>query len=302
MKSRFFVIFLVLLLAGLLLAGCQPPSLPNGSLPPTGIPYDLQNTPEHLVASTINAINLQDYQRAYDYWEENPLSLPAFIANYADIAHIVAVVREPLYAEGAAGSLYSMAPTLLLATHTDGSRHVYHACYTARRVNPDTADHPTEWFIYSSTETEVADADPWSALNACPDFLDSAPLTPEWELDTPEHLLGSYVYAITHQNYQTAYDYWELNPLTYPEFVARYVNTQRIDLLVVLPVREEGAAGSLYARVPALMLETKNNGTQQVLKACFTTRRSNVESDAHWMIYDATITPMNGWMLADGCD
>lgn len=302
MKSKFFIIFLVLLLAGLLLAGCNPPPLPGGTTPPTGIPYDLQDTPDHLVASTINAINLQDFQRAYDYWEDNPLSLPDFIAHYADVDHIQAVVREPLYTDGAAGSLYSLVPTLQLTTYTDGTLHVFYGCYTARRINSETAGHPTKWYIYSSTETEVADADPWSALNACPDFLDSAPLTSEWEYDTPEHLLGSYVYAITHREYHTAYDYWEMPPFSYPEFIARYLHTERMDLLVALPVREDGTAGSLYAKVPTLMLETKTDGTKHVFRTCFVTRRSTVEPDAHWMIYEATTTPLNAWILADGCN
>ena len=303
MKTSVVILFISLLLILGALAACQPPPLPTPHPTPTPIAYDFQDAPEHVIASYFNALNRQEYRRAYDYREDHDdLFYPAFVAHYSNMSHTLAVVREPIYYEGAAGSFYSMVPTLMLTTNFDGSLHVYHACYTTHRLNPDAAGHDTKWFIYSSTETEVDDADPWSALGACPDFQDSAPLMPEWEYDIPEHLLGSYVYAITHQDYQTAYDYWEFNPLTFAQFVARYADTQRMDILVALPVREEGAAGSMYARAPTLMLETKNDGSKYVFKTCFTTRLSNVEPDSHWMIYDSTSTPLDAWILADGCN
>jgi hypothetical protein len=81
---------------------------------------------------------------------------------------------------------------------------------------------------------------------------------------SPVDLLSSYYSAINHQDYQKAYSYWENPPQSYGAFVRGFANTVSAQLIVQPPTWIDGAAGSLYAQIPAVVIATHNNGTQHM--------------------------------------
>ena len=131
--------------ANLLLAACAYPSPP-----PAEPAYDNREGPVQLLASYFNAVTLKEYARAWDYWEDPPNpDLSDFQSGYADTDSVFLVVRPPIGYEGAAGSSYAQVPSLLLATHTDASRHNFLGCYVTRAPNlgPDAG----VWSLYDAT-------------------------------------------------------------------------------------------------------------------------------------------------------
>jgi len=131
--------------ANLLVGACAHPS-PVPSEPTT----DDRDGPVQLLASYFNAINLRDYARAWDYWENPPNpNFDDFQNGYADTDSVFLVVRPPVGYEGAAGSAYAQVPTLLLATHTDASRHNYLGCYVAR--SPNLGPDAGVWSLFDAS-------------------------------------------------------------------------------------------------------------------------------------------------------
>ena len=136
------------------------PASPSPTVPPTVSlstpvegPYDDRGDPVGLLASYYNAINRREYRRAWGYWENPPNpSYEDFVQGYAETVSVFLVVSPPTRFEGAAGSVYVGIPTLLIATHLDGSQHAFVGCFVARRPNLDVnADE--EWSLYSATVT-----------------------------------------------------------------------------------------------------------------------------------------------------
>jgi hypothetical protein len=115
--------------------------------------YEVRADPVGLIMSFYNAINRKEYQRAYSYLRlgaEMP-DYDTFAAGYAGTASVNLTTGEPT-TEGAAGSVYSRVPVVLVAAHTDGSLHKFWGCYVARRPNIGEGDQPPpdEWTIYSA--------------------------------------------------------------------------------------------------------------------------------------------------------
>jgi len=254
--------------------------------------YNLQDHPEQVIASYLNAINRQEYQRAYDYWGSNPQSFADFAAGFATTSEVKAVINIPNFTEGAAGSIYTAIPTLLLSTHTDGSRHYYLGCYVLRRSNV-TPDAP--WLIYNGEFSVTNSTDVVQLARACSGY---GPPPPDWvydEMDTPLHMIGSYVNAINQKDYHRAYGYWEMNPQSYADFAAGFADTKSIMAVARIPVWVEGAAGSSFARVATLLIATHTDDSRHIYRACYETRKSNVgpPAPAGWQIFDASASEVS---------
>ena len=131
--------------ANLLVGACAYPS-PAPSEPA----YDSREGSVQLLASYFNAVNLKEYARAWDYWENPPNpDFDDFRNGYADTDSVFLVVRPPIGYEGAAGSSYAQVPTLLLVTHTDASQHNFLGCYVAR--SPNLGPDASVWSLYDAT-------------------------------------------------------------------------------------------------------------------------------------------------------
>lgn len=134
--------------------------------------FEDQKSPVALLASFYSAVNAKEYERAYRYWETPPGSLEDFARGYAETARVQLIVEPPTRVEGAAGSLYSEVPTVLVAFNRDGGERVFAGCYVTRKSNLSPSDVPKEevWRIYRASLSPVAagSAIPKLLAQACP--------------------------------------------------------------------------------------------------------------------------------------
>ena len=138
----------------------------QGSLNPAGAPaqaaprpprYENRNDALGLLRSYYNAVNRQEYRRAFNYWESNAFAptfnaaaYRRFVQGYANTVS-VALQTGASRSEGAAGSIYTSIPTVLVATHTDGTVHRFSGCYVMRRTRvPSSNPESAFWHIYSA--------------------------------------------------------------------------------------------------------------------------------------------------------
>lgn len=87
----------------------------------------------------------------------------------------------------------------------------------------------------------------------------------------PAALVRSYYNAIARHEYARAYAYLATPP-DYGHFAQGYADTATIELELG-PVSSEGAAGSIYATVPAAVRATSSGGKATVFAGCYTTRQ-----------------------------
>ncbi len=112
-------------------------------------PYlDDRSTPIEVLKSYYNAINRQEYVRAYSYWgqkgtdaQSQPPAYPQFAAGYSNTAQ-VKLTTGKIRGEGAAGSVFTTVPVTLSVTNTNGSKDTFVGCYTLRQVNPKIFSEP----------------------------------------------------------------------------------------------------------------------------------------------------------------
>ncbi len=119
---------------------------------------DNPNSPVDLLASYYNAIDRQEYRRAYGYWQNPPGSYDAFVQGYQDTASVLLIVRPPTMIDVGAGNAYARIPTVLVARHTDGSTQTFAGCYTTHKINlqPPDVPQPDVWHITQATIAPVA--------------------------------------------------------------------------------------------------------------------------------------------------
>lgn len=132
-------------------AVASPTPLPTPPRLPVLEAYEDRRDPVSLLVAYVNAINCQEYERAWGY-RENPPNPPYdnLRRGFADTASVFLVIGPPIWIGAAAGSMYSTIPTLLAATHTDGSQHIYVGCYVAHAIDPGMLPTPTpeeEWSL-----------------------------------------------------------------------------------------------------------------------------------------------------------
>jgi hypothetical protein len=140
--------------------GSNPAAQPagGGSIP---IPpyYEDRTSDVGLLQSYYNAVNRREYQRAYNYWENHDVAPPngsgpyqAFAQGYATTVSVVLNMGTPA-TQGAAGSIYSDVPTVLVARQSNNSVQTYFGCYTLRRNSAGISPDPNAvlWRIYRGT-------------------------------------------------------------------------------------------------------------------------------------------------------
>jgi heat shock protein HslJ len=121
----------------------------------------------------------------------------------------------------------------------------------------------------------------------------------------PVASLTSYYSAINSRDYRRAYSFWESPPSSFEQFARGFADTDRVRLLVELPARSEGAAGSVHAEIPAIVISTTRGGNERVFAGCYVMRRSNVQ-DRGWLIYRADVSQFPSSarvsrLLSQGC-
>jgi hypothetical protein len=264
-------------------------------VPPAEEPYYEDRTgPTSLLASYYNAVNRQEYARAWAYWESPPdSSYEDFVQGFADTASVRLALRPATWFEGAAGSTYTSVPALLRATHVDGKQHNFVGCFVARRSNVGGSGAGVEgvWSLYEATVRSAPgnSADALLLTEAC----EPAPETSYDDQTRPVRLLTSYYNAINLGEYARAWGYWEVPPApSFEDFAEGFAGTESVVLVVLPPTRFEGAAGSTYTSVPALLSATHTDGRQHNFVGCFVARRPNVGRpgvEQEWWLFDAEV-------------
>lgn len=103
---------------------------------------DDRSSPERVVISLYNAINRQEYLRAWSYFKaETAPPFDGFGDGYADTANVALRIGE-VQAEGAAGSIHYTVPIALRATDNDGTVTVFTGCYRLTQVQPGAQGQP----------------------------------------------------------------------------------------------------------------------------------------------------------------
>ena len=250
--------------------------------PPTQPAYDKPTSPVDLLASFYNAVNRQEYQRAYTYWETPPSSYDDFARGYADTASVQLIVEPPTRIEGAAGNLYAQVPTVLVAAHHDGSQQTFAGCYTTHA--PNLGPQANQWRISNASIAPAPSGASVPALlvGACP----AQPADAYDKRDSPVDLLASFYNAVDRQEYQRAYTYWEMPPSSYDDFARGYADTASVRLIVAPPVAWDPVSDRFFARVPTVLLATNRDGSQHLFAGCYVT--SSPRQAADWRIFPTT--------------
>lgn len=124
--------------------------------------------------------------------------------------------------------------------------------------------------------TLIAFATP--AYSAEPAYLD--------DRSTAEALIRSLYNAVNRKEYSRAYSYFAAPPAPTPEaYAAGYADTARVELLTG-PESEEGAAGSIFFRVPVALRAEALDGNSRIFAGCYTIRLANPQ------VQDGPFVPM----------
>ena len=116
---------------------------------------------------------------------------------------------------------------------------------------------------------------------------------PERTADGPVEMLTSYFSAINAREYSKAFAFWEHPTKTLEGFSRGYSDTRNVRFLVEQSFRIEGAAGSLFAAVPTMIIARTTKGSEQLFAGCYVLRKSNVEEpQTGWHIHKALVSPV----------
>ena len=104
---------------------------------------DDRSTPQAVIQSFYNAINRQEYARAWSYYEDGQgvPAFDAFTAGYQSTKSVTLTLGKPT-SDGAAGSTYYSLPASIDALSTAGKHAYFAGCYTLRLANPAIQAEP----------------------------------------------------------------------------------------------------------------------------------------------------------------
>lgn len=144
-----------------------------------------------------------------------------------------------------------------------------------------------------------------SVLNFVNNSISEPQDGPRDDRSDPVGTLAAYYTAINARDYRSAFGFWDSQPSSYEQFARGFNDTDQVRLLVEPSPRVEGAAGSVYAQIPAIIVSTMRNGSERVFAGCYVMRRSNVQ-DRGWRIYRADVSPVSAnirisRILSRGC-
>jgi hypothetical protein len=226
------------------------------------------------------AIDQQQYDRAYRLWARNGAasgqSADSFAAGYANTVRVS--VRVGAVSPSADGSSVSIAASLASIVNAGSQPQQvrrYQGTYVLAR---QSASAGASWAIVSASVSLVA------------------PGTPVPDVADPVGLLRAYADAINQKAYARAYTDWDnfgqASQQSYADFARGFVTADRVALDLGNPTGE-GAAGNLYATVPAVLVAAQTDGSSESFCGTYTLHRANVPpfDQLGWRIYRATILP-----------
>ncbi len=129
---------------------------------------DDRSSAERVIVSLYNAVNRQEYLRAWNYYDpQTAPKLDEFKAGYANTVEVVVRTGE-VESEGAAGSIHLSLPVAIKATEKGGKTAVFTGCYRLTQVQPANQEVPPFRPIQIDTGAlEPTDAPFESAMGTC---------------------------------------------------------------------------------------------------------------------------------------
>lgn len=284
---------------------------------------DDRSTPSQVIVSFFNAINRQEYARAYGYYQDGLTSLGdynAFASGYASTTS-VALTFGQISSDAGAGNFYFTVPVILTTSLSGGTTTRYAACYIVHQTNPDNYGAPPfkPMGIDQGQATVMADgtSDADGLTGACaglPSGGNPAPARAE-SLDISRsnfidnrssaiELVSSLLNAINLKQYVRAYSYFD-GPSAYPgayeTYADGFANTDSITALFGT-VEGQGAAGSIYYSVPLAEVVHNNDSNTQTFVGCYTVRLTQPGNYANPPVNPMGITAGNFILVENGAD
>ncbi|PYE84263.1 hypothetical protein [Pseudoroseicyclus aestuarii] len=140
-------------------------------------PYrDDRTSAASVVRSYYNAIDRDEFARAWAYWQQPPAStsFTSFADGY-DGAASTRVVLGTDRTEGAAGSLYHRIPVVIAATSDAGDTGIFAGCFTLRLADPTIQEPPFQPLgITAATLMPVPDGAATTLRDALPKTCDDS--------------------------------------------------------------------------------------------------------------------------------
>lgn len=222
------------------------------------------------------AINNQDYSLAYSYWANGGAasgqSYQDFARGFASTVQVTVLVGNTGVATATAEQAIVPVRLLSVVNLSESEQAVQRY-----QITYDMAPGADHWVIASASVSEE------SGMATAPD-----------DVADPLALLQSYVRAINFGAYGSAYTYWgslgQDSKQTFAQFAAGFSDTQSVAIDVGQP-QSEGAAGSIYADVPMVLVSTHDDGSTTTFCGTYTTRRTNVPpfEQFGWRIVTASL-------------
>jgi len=118
------------------------------------------------------------------------------------------------------------------------------------------------------------------------------PVRSETTDDDPIAAVVAYYTAINARDYKKAYGYWESPATNFERFVRGFADTEKSRLFVEPGASVEGAAGSLYAEIPTIVIAETRGGRERFFAGCYVMRRRN-DREGSWRIYRANLSAVS---------
>jgi hypothetical protein len=304
-----------------------PPPVVNTATPSAspGMPnyIDDRSTPSQVIISYYNAIDRQEYLRAYSYYSDPATSLGSFSSFINGYQNTVSVdlVFGPITGDPGMSQIYYTVPVILKAITKNNVHTNYAACYVVHESNPDVYGAPPispMGIASGSAKVSSLNASDVSVLaNACSAYptggLQSPPIASANNLSIdktnfvdnrsgPIETVSSLLNSINLKQYVRAYSYYQ-DPATYPglydPYAAGYASTDSITVTFGT-VQSEGAAGSLYYKVPLAEVVLTTSSTTQTFVGCYTLRLGQPANQTTPPYQPMGITAGNFTQVANG--
>ena len=254
---------------------------------------DDRSTPWQVMISFYNAINRQEYSRAYGYWADPSKmlgSFNAFAAGYQDTASVDLVFSE-ITSDAYMSQVDYTIPVMLKTTARNNTHTNYAACYVVHEVSPDVLGSPPYFPMSimrgSARASDINLSDASALATACNGYIlggATAPISSgSLNIDKsnflddrsgPIETVSSFLNALNRKQYVRAYSYFD-DPAAFPgpydPYAAGYSNTDVITAIFGT-VQSEGAAGSEYYKVPLSTRVLTTSGGTQTFVGCYTLR------------------------------
>lgn len=248
-----------------------------------------------LMNSFVNALNRQEYLRAYSYWKSDAAQLQPFAQfeqGYANTQSVQIALGTASEGVGAGNTVINI-PVVMTAQTTDGTTQTFVGCYELQLSSPSAQATPpfrplaiqsaTVQEVDNNADTESLLTGACSAANGAPapqQSADPTDVSADRYLDdrsTPETLMRSFANALNRHEYLRAYAYWKSDAAQLPafsQFAEGYADTASVQIALGTANSDAGAGQIRYSQPVTLIAQTSSGDTQTFV-GCYELHLSN---------------------------